>query len=233
MVVRVEPVARLRGEVDPADERDAVVDDDRLLVMAVHRPLLRVESALNLRVLGQPVAHRRDISPRGAEERKRRPGPDEHAHVEPLGQFGEEVPKDERVAITALERERRSEVPPGDVDVRLRAAQRVDHRRQRLRAVDQNLDAVAGSRRKLPGGPLARLGMESVRPPDPLQSPPVMTADLFGDLFTHPTLERKGHPPERIKPSDHRQILRYRASLNEKSANAINPTATTPRRYGP
>ena len=50
MVVPVETVARFGGEVDPADERDAVVDDDRLLVVAVHRPLLRVERALDLRV---------------------------------------------------------------------------------------------------------------------------------------------------------------------------------------
>ena len=41
----VPAVARERGEVDPADERDLVVDDHELLVMAVHRALARVEHA--------------------------------------------------------------------------------------------------------------------------------------------------------------------------------------------
>ena len=53
--LRVVAVAGLRREVDAADEGDAVVDDDRLLVMAVHRPLARVRGALNLRV-ARPAA---------------------------------------------------------------------------------------------------------------------------------------------------------------------------------
>ena len=100
MLVRVEPVARLRGEVDAADERDAVVDHDRLLVVAVHRPLLRsrARTGSSCRAV-KPVAHRRARRRRdGRKSGSGAPGPDEHAHVDPLGQLGEEVPKDERVA---------------------------------------------------------------------------------------------------------------------------------------
>jgi len=45
VVLRVAAIAGEGGPVDPADERDSVVDDNRLLVVAVERPLTRVECA--------------------------------------------------------------------------------------------------------------------------------------------------------------------------------------------
>jgi len=47
---------------------------------------------------------------RGPEERQRITRPNQHAYVEALGQFREEVPEDYRFAV-ALEREVRREVP--------------------------------------------------------------------------------------------------------------------------
>src|SRR5947208_5723743 len=41
----VEAIAAKRRQIDPADERDAAVDDHDLLVMAVHRALVRIEGA--------------------------------------------------------------------------------------------------------------------------------------------------------------------------------------------
>ena len=78
VVASVETVARLRRQVDAADERDPVVDHDRLLVVAVHRPLLGIERALDARVCGQPLAHLPHVAARRAEERERRARPDEH-----------------------------------------------------------------------------------------------------------------------------------------------------------
>ena len=52
MPVGVEAITRLRREVDPTDESHTVVDHDGLFVMAVHRPLLRVQCTLDLRVTG-------------------------------------------------------------------------------------------------------------------------------------------------------------------------------------
>ena len=60
---RVEAVAGLRGQVDAADERDPVVDDDRLLVVAVQGALVRVERALDARPSSAARACR---APRGA-----------------------------------------------------------------------------------------------------------------------------------------------------------------------
>jgi hypothetical protein len=41
--LHVEPIPAVRGEVDPADERDAAVDHGELLMVTVKRSLLRVE----------------------------------------------------------------------------------------------------------------------------------------------------------------------------------------------
>src|SRR5471032_1481570 len=53
----VKTVARLMGEVDPADERDPVVDDDRLLVVAVQGALLLIEGAADLCSTTKLLAH--------------------------------------------------------------------------------------------------------------------------------------------------------------------------------
>jgi hypothetical protein len=49
MAAGVEAVATERGKVDAADEGDLAVDDHQLLVVAVHRPLARVERPPHLR----------------------------------------------------------------------------------------------------------------------------------------------------------------------------------------
>src|SRR5512132_2347876 len=57
MATAVEAIAGFRGKVDSADEGDAVVDHDRLLVVAVHRPLLRIERAADLGPGAEVLAH--------------------------------------------------------------------------------------------------------------------------------------------------------------------------------
>ncbi len=63
MVIGVVAVARLRGDIDAADKRDAVVDHDRLFVVAVQGPFLRVERAFDLAVSDQPVSHLPNVVP--------------------------------------------------------------------------------------------------------------------------------------------------------------------------
>jgi hypothetical protein len=78
---RVEAVTVLGSEVHPTDKRNAVVDDDRLLVVTVERPLEAVERTANARLL-QLAGHLAYVAPRGAEERDRRAGPQENAHLD-------------------------------------------------------------------------------------------------------------------------------------------------------
>ena len=65
VLVGVVAVAGQRGQVDAADERQLVVDDHELLVVAVHHPRAGVELALDLRAAHEPLARGLDAR-RGA-----------------------------------------------------------------------------------------------------------------------------------------------------------------------
>jgi hypothetical protein len=58
----VEPVAGEVGQVDATDERHLVVHDHELLVVAVHRPLVRVERALHAVPAAELVAQPPHVS---------------------------------------------------------------------------------------------------------------------------------------------------------------------------
>ena len=58
------------GEIEAADVRDSIVDDHVLLVVAVHRPFLRIEPALDARILHQAIAHFANLATRRPEERQ-------------------------------------------------------------------------------------------------------------------------------------------------------------------
>ncbi len=55
MLLAVVGISSVQREVDAADERDAVVDDDRLLVVAVHEADARVELAVDLVPAAEPL----------------------------------------------------------------------------------------------------------------------------------------------------------------------------------
>ena len=187
----VEPVAGLGGQVDPADERDPVVDHDRLLVVAMEWALVAVECDLHLRVAREAVPHERDVFPRGSEQWERRAGPGEHADVDALRELREEVAQDDVLSVPD-ERERGREVPAGKVDVRVGAEKFLGHRRQRFGAVDQDVDRIAGARRRIRLGPAARRRRKRSLPPDPAEPSPVVRADLRADPGSEPRLHWPG-----------------------------------------
>ena len=120
VVARVEAVAGVVGEVDAVDERQLAVDADRLLVVAVERVLARVDLAADARVAREGAHGLAHLRAAGVKGRDRRPGPDEHAHVDALGQLREQrARRDGRLA--AHELEVRRQVPAGDVDEVARA----------------------------------------------------------------------------------------------------------------
>ena len=75
MLARVETVPGQPCEVYAADKRHAIVDQDELLVVAVQRPLARVERAADLRPAGQLVTDSAHVGTTGSEKRKRGAGP--------------------------------------------------------------------------------------------------------------------------------------------------------------
>ena len=187
----IEPVASLGGQVDPADERNPVVDHDRLLVVAMEWAFVAVECDLHLRVPRETVPHERDVFPRGAEQWKRRAGPGEHADVDALCELREEVAQDDVLSVPD-ERERGCEVPAGQVDVRVGAEKFLGHRRQRFGSVDQDVDRIAGARRRIRLGPSTRRRRKGSLPPDPAEPSPVVSADLGADPGSEPRLRWPG-----------------------------------------
>ena len=99
-------IAAERGDVDTADERDLAVDDHELLVMAVHRTLMRVELAAHARSSRDLVAHPPHGRAVGREQRQRRAAPQQHSDVDPLRQLTEQIAQARRVLTRASGRSR-------------------------------------------------------------------------------------------------------------------------------
>ena len=114
MVAPVEAVAGERRQIDPADVRDAIVDEDELLVVAVHRTLLRVQLHLDAGAVDELVAHLPHLAAIGMEERQRRARPREHAHRNPFRHLTEQC--GQRRPAVAQEETRREE-PARKMDV--------------------------------------------------------------------------------------------------------------------
>ena len=102
------------------------------------------------------------------EGRHRRAGPHEHAHVDALGQLGQQRAGDDR-RLAADELEVRGEVPARDVDEIARVLHGLGDLRQRVRAVDQDLERAALARRRIAGRPQAVVGR--LERPLPAQAP--------------------------------------------------------------
>src|SRR5439155_709279 len=82
-----------------------------------------------------------------------------------------------------LELEAGREVPAGEMHVRARVGNGTRDRRQRRRAVDEHLDLVSLTRRRLAGRPHARRRLERVRPADPLEAAVVVRANRLLDAL--------------------------------------------------
>jgi len=105
--------------------------------MAMQRPLPRIELHLDAGSTRQLVAHLAHLAAVGMKQRQRRSGPGEHAHLDAHRGIGKQLA--ERRAIVAHS-ERRREEPTGDMHMRLRRSDVVDHPGQYLGAVDEELD---------------------------------------------------------------------------------------------
>jgi hypothetical protein len=196
MPVRVKAITRLRREVDPTDKRHAVIYNDRLFVMAVHRALVRVECALDLRMSGEIVADLPHLTSRGTEERQRSAGPDQHTDIEALCEIGKKGPKDDLVA-DALESEAGRKVPSRQVNVRARLPKLLGDGRKGFLAVDENLNGITAPHRRITCSPTSNGGFECALPSETPQAALVMHADLLADLIAEPGLHRQERAPKR------------------------------------
>ena len=139
----VETVAGEIREVDAAHEGQLVVDDHELLVVAVQRPLVRVERAHDGAVLAERIAHAAHGAPRHRIQRQGRAAPEQHAHGHAAGGRPRAGRAGSPAARPAVSAKSGRHAPAGDVDVRASARDRLGHARERLLAVDEHLDRVA------------------------------------------------------------------------------------------
>ena len=93
VVLGIPSVAMEVGQVDATDERDAIIDHDRLLMVAMHRPLPGVERTLNAAARHQLIANLSSIATPGPQHGQRRTGPDQHPNGKAGADVGEQLPE--------------------------------------------------------------------------------------------------------------------------------------------
>ena len=185
MVRRVEAVTGEIREVDAADERDLVVDHDRLLMVAVHRPLVAIERTLDPRRDTQPLASRAHLGASRVKQRHGRSGPQQHANVDRLGELGQQPTEHDRRVTVAHELQRRLQMPAGDVDVRTSGGEPLGDTRERRRSIDEHLDAIARPRRRVACRPATRRRIQRPLPTVTAKTAPMMRADQSLHAVTH------------------------------------------------
>jgi hypothetical protein len=171
-------------------------------MVAVHRSFLRIERTVDLRSSAQVLAHRSHRSSRGSKQRQRRSCPGEDAHFDSFGELGQKVPKNRCLSV-ARQRELGSEVPAGDVDVRLGLLQLRHHLGQGFGTVDQDLKLTPGARLRVSAGPAAPGSVERSEPADPLEPPPVVRADGATDRRAQPSISAEGEIASQGSGSTH------------------------------
>ena len=191
---RVPGIAPVEGQVDAAHERNAAVDHDRLLVVAVRESRAAVRVRLDLRVPGHAVEHVADVVLRRLEERHGRALPGEQPHVDLLCELGEEVADDHRLVVSR-EVELGREVPTGQMDEGLGARELGRHGRQCLRAVDEDVETIALAHREGLSRVREIIGVERMRP---AHVPQALTMTVL-DGLVEPL-------PERVPELDGRRL---------------------------
>ena len=116
MLAPVAAIAAEARQVDTTDKRHSIVDDDRLLVMAVKRPFAGVEGACDRPRPLEVVAHLSDGSAGRPEDGQWCTRPQEDAHVGAPCHLGQQVPQDDRRPGVA-QHEVRGHEPSGQMDV--------------------------------------------------------------------------------------------------------------------
>ena len=142
-------------------------------MVAVHRPLSGIERALDRVAGGELVADLADGGPPGLHHGQRDARPDQYADRDACRSLGEQLLQDDRPLVPGHGKGRRA-VPAGDVDVRSGSRDAHCHRMERVGSIDQHLDRVARSWRRIILSPSARRGIDGSGPANVLEPSPVV-----------------------------------------------------------
>ena len=199
MIAGVETVPAERGQIDAPDERDLAIHDRQLLVMTMHRPLMRIERALHPGAADQLLAHAAHRRTSWRESPHRRSRPQQHPNLDALRQLTEQIAQPSR-PIVAPQTEIRRNVPPGDMHMRASTSQRLSDPWQRLPAIHQHLKRAPRARRGIGGTPQRRTArrFQLIDPANTLQPATMMPTDRDLDALARPPInalnQATGHP---------------------------------------
>ena len=163
VALRIPSIAVEAGQVNATDERDPAIDNDRLLVVAVHRPLVRIQGTLDSSPGHEVSPNLAQITSPGPEHGDRRTRPDQHPNRDAGGDFGQQLLQD-GWALTPSHGELGREMPTGEVHRGSRSCDGKCHRLQRVRAVDHDIEGIAVARRRIATGPDARARIDRRAP---------------------------------------------------------------------
>jgi hypothetical protein len=186
MVVRVKAIATERGQIYPADERDLAVDDDELLVVTMHRALVKIERALHACAAYELLAHAAHGRARWREDRQWRPSPQQHPYFDALGQLTKQIAQAGR-SLFARQPEIGRDVPSGDMHMRASARERLGDARQRHPPVNQDVERTVCSRGRVASRPQSSVGrgIELIDPANAPKTAAMMGTDRGLDAFAH------------------------------------------------
>ena len=189
MITGVETVPAERGQIDAPDKRDLTIHDHQLLVMTMHRPLMRIKSALHPGAADQLLAHAAHRRASRRERPRRRSRPQHHPDLDALRQLTEQIAQPSR-PIVACQPELRRDVPPGDMHMRASASQRLSDPWQRLPAIHQHLKRSPRSRRGIGRSPQRSAGrrFQLFDPANTLQPATMTPPDHRLDALTRPAI---------------------------------------------
>jgi hypothetical protein len=152
MIIAVKAIAAERGQVDTANERDLAVHDHELLMVTMHRPLVKIKRALHARAAGELLAHATYGRTSRREDRQRRSSPQQHPDLDSLGQLTKQIAQPRRPLI-AGQPEIRGDVPSGDVHVRAGTGERFGDAREHLSTINQHIERAPRAWRRIADGP--------------------------------------------------------------------------------
>ena len=110
----IEAVAGEIGQVDPADERDLVIDDHQLLMVTMQRTFMRIQSTNHRASSAELVSNAPHCAPGNRIEGQGRAGPQEHANRDARRHLSEQVVQDRRM-VAPRQRELRRHAPTREV----------------------------------------------------------------------------------------------------------------------
>ena len=143
------------------------------------------------------VAHRAHVAARRAKERQRRARPDQDAHVDPLGQLGEQVAEDDLLGVPRRARSRARSASRSDERASAPAAAAAAISGSACAPSISTSTAFPGPRRRVACRPAAGRRVERALPADPPSAGADDGADLLRELGAEPALGQMAQLPNR------------------------------------